>query len=128
VEDATMAKRKKPSPPQPAIDPKYVMDSIAREDFYRGKQVVHEEWFVYDRDLVTWVRLRAFDDGTTDVWEPEGMLTGIAEERFARHYLGEGHFVAPRELATWEGQVPQCEPPMEQASAAAQHFRYYGMY
>jgi hypothetical protein len=103
------------------------MDSrgtVTEEDFYRGKRVVYEEWFVNDLDLVTWARLRVFDDGTADAWE-FGALAGFENEGYARHMIAEGHYVDSRELASL-GEVPRCDPPIARASAAGQPFRYYG--
>jgi hypothetical protein len=44
-------------------------DAVTREELYRGKQVVREEWFVNDLDLVSWARPRVYSDGTADVWD-----------------------------------------------------------
>jgi hypothetical protein len=122
-----MAKRKKPSPPEPEPDPRHLKDSISRDDFYRGKHVAHEEWFVNDLDLVTWARLRVFNDGTADVWEQGSTISGFVDESHARFYIGEGHYVDLPFLEQ-QGDSPRSPTPTEQADAAGQSFRYYGVW
>src|SRR5262245_5476498 len=95
-------------------------DEVTREDFYRGKRVTREEWFVNDLDLVSWARLRVFDDGTADVWD-HGELWGFFNEASARFMIREGHYVDLPRLASL-GDTPLCQPPREQADAVNQPF------
>jgi hypothetical protein len=99
-------------------------DSPTREEFYRGKQVVCEEWFVHDCDLVLWARLRVFSDGMADVWD-HGELWGFVNEACARFSIREGHYVHPSRVAQ-TGETPHSEPPKEPAYAKDQPFHWGG--
>jgi hypothetical protein len=101
-----------------------LQDSPTRKEFYRGKQVVREEWFVHDGDLVSWARLRVFSDGMADVWE-HGQLWGFVNEACARFSIREGHYVHPSRVAS-TGETLRSEPPREQADANDQPFHWGG--
>jgi hypothetical protein len=103
------------------MDPK---DSPTREEFYRGKHVVREEWFIHEGDLLSWERLRVFNDGTADVWA-YGELWGFLNEACARFSIREGHFVHPSRVGS-TGKTPGSEPPREQADANDQPFHWGG--
>jgi hypothetical protein len=98
--------------------------SPTREEFYRGKQVVREEWFVHDDDLVSWARLRVFSDGTADAWE-HGQLWGFVSEACARFSIREGRYVHPSRVAS-TGETLHSGPPREQADASGQPFHWGG--
>lgn len=70
---------------------------IRREEFYAGKGVQREEWFLYDfglhDDKLTWARLRVFDDGSADAWSSLG-LAGFDDERSAWTYISEDHYAS----------------------------------
>jgi hypothetical protein len=95
-----------------------------REAFYRGKQVVREEWFVHDGDLISWARLRVFSDGMADVWD-HGELWGFVNEACARFSIREGHYVHPSRVAS-TGETPLSEAPKEQADMNDQPFHWGG--
>lgn len=95
-----------------------------RDEFYRGKQVVREEWFVHDGDLLSWARLRVFSDGTADAWE-HGQLWGFVNEACARFSIREGRYVHPSRVAP-TGEALRSEPPREQADANDQPFHWGG--
>lgn len=105
--------------------------ATGREQFYAGKAVRREEWFLYDFDLIfedeqTWARLRVFDDGSADAWTTTG-LAGFDDEPSAGTFIGEGHYVS---LDTLRG-MPECAakvppgPPVGR-SDESQPFRYFG--
>lgn len=94
-----------------------------REEFYRGKQIVREEWFVND-DLVSWARLRVFSDGMADAWS-YGQLWGFVNEACARFSIREGRFVHPSRVAS-TGETPLSEAPKEQADVTDQPFHWGG--
>jgi hypothetical protein len=100
------------------------LESASQEDFYRGKKVTPEEWFVNDGDLLAWARLRVFDDGTADVWD-FGELWGFVNEASARFMIREGHYVHPSRV-TSKGQTVLSDAPREQADANDQPFHWGG--
>src|SRR5271166_4553243 len=100
------------------------LKSVTQEDFYRGKTVIREEWFVNDGDLLAWARLRVFDDGAADAWE-FGQLWGFVNEASARFMIREGHYVHPSRLRA-TGETPLSEAPREQANANDQPFHWGG--
>jgi len=102
------------------MDPK---DSPTREEFYRGKQMVREEWFV-NRDLVSWARLRVFSDGMADVWD-YGQVWGFVNEACARFCIREGHYVHPSRVSS-TGETPLSEAPKDQADVKDQPFHWGG--
>ncbi|MDY3556763.1 hypothetical protein R5W24_005933 [Gemmata sp. JC717] len=96
--------------------------ALTREEFYRGKEVIREEWFVHDRDLGTWTRLRVFSDGMADVWD-HGELWGFVNEACARFCIREGRYVHPTRAA---GGPLISEASRQQAEAGEQPFRWGG--
>ena len=99
-------------------------DAPTREEFYRGKQLLREEWFIHDSDLLSWARLRVFSDGMADVWD-HGELWGFVNEACARFMIREGHYVHPSRVAS-AGEIPRCEAPRDQAEADNQPFHWGG--
>ncbi len=95
-------------------------DAPTREEFYRDKHVVREEWFVNDGDLASWARLRVFSDGMADVWD-YGELWGFVNEACARFSIREGHYVHPSRAGS-----PRADAPKHQADAIDQPFRWGG--
>ncbi|QJW94716.1 hypothetical protein [Frigoriglobus tundricola] len=105
--------------------------ATGREQFYAGKAVRREEWFLYDWDLIfhdkqTWARLRVFDDGSADAWTATG-LAGFDDEGSAGTFIGEEHYAS---LDTLRG-MPDCAPkvppgPPTDKSDQAEPFRYFG--
>ena len=93
-----------------------------REEFYRGKEVVREEWFVHDGDVGTWARLRVFSDGMADVLAHRE-LWGFVNEACARFCIREGGYVHPSRAA---GGPLSCDASRQQAEAGDQPFRWGG--
>jgi hypothetical protein len=69
---------------------------MTKHQFYRGKKVVEEEWWLSEPDLpgLVWARLREFENGASDVCFDEfGNLYGFADRKSATDILLEDEFV-----------------------------------
>ena len=105
--------------------------STGREQFYAGKAVRREEWFLYDIDLFvedkqTWARLRVFDDGSADTWDATG-LAGFDDEQSASTFIGEKHYASLDTLRSMPKYAPKVPsgPPVGR-SDESESFRYFG--
>ena len=98
--------------------------AVTKEEFYRGKNVVREEWFVNYLDLVTWARLRVLSDGTAEVWD-HGALFGFDNDDHGRFMIREGKYEEPS-VSNSRGEFPEGEQPRLQADKPDQPFYFYG--
>lgn len=106
--------------------------AVGREQFYKAKQVVTEEWFLHDLNLFfhkqcDWMRLRVFNDGSAAAWDFSIGVNGFDTEQSARHYVGEAHYVDLKTLRSnpQYGSLVPDEVPTDKHDASVP-FRYFG--
>ena len=122
--------RERETPPTELLPPDAVLDDTAVrrqkifEEFYRDKTVVSTRWYLDDSDLVTWQRLRVFQDGSTDVWLHD-QVVGFDDEENAVFFIREGHGCDLEQIAQL-GKVPKTPPPTERADSPLFPFKHYG--
>jgi hypothetical protein len=75
---------------------------MTRDDFYRGKSVVRTEWWLDGSrlpEVVSWARLRVFDDRAADVRFEEGPnVFAFKNEQYAEYFLGEDEYICLSKL------------------------------
>ncbi len=108
---------------------------MEKSAFYRAKSIVRTEWWVHECDLplLTWARLRVFNDGTADACWAEGTkLYGFDAEEFAGFFLLEDEYLRFASLDVDDAREYGLELPAIVApswiDSSEQKFEYLGTY
>lgn len=114
-----------------------MVQSMTRDDFYRGKNLVRVEWWMDSSRLpttVAWARLRVFDDRATDVrFEASANIYAFKNEQYAEYFLAEDEYVCLSKLDSDDEveygiSLAEIVPPTSWSDDSSGDFEYLGVY